>query len=121
MPVRILVVDDEPNILATLAPLLRSRGYEVSTAMTGRGAVEAVERENPDLMVLDLGLPDMDGWEALTRMRNDPDTHGLRVVAFTAHAMVGDEQRALAAGFDGYLSKPIDFSTFPTTVGDLLP
>src|SRR4030088_3012172 len=51
MPVRILVVDDEPNILATLAPLLRSRGYEVSTAMTGRGAVEAVERENPDLMV----------------------------------------------------------------------
>jgi len=58
MPVRILVVDDEPNILATLAPLLRSRGYEVSTAMTGRGAVEAVERENPDLMVLDLGLPE---------------------------------------------------------------
>jgi CheY-like chemotaxis protein len=63
----------------------------------------------------------MDGWQVLTQMRKDPDTQGLRVVAFTAHAMVGDEQRVLDAGFDGYLSKPIDFSTFRATVGDLLP
>jgi two-component system, cell cycle response regulator DivK len=70
---------------------------------------------------LDIGLPDMDGWEALTIIRQDPRTAELRVIAFTAHAMVGDEERALDAGFDGYLSKPIDFASFARTVGDLLP
>src|SRR5262245_66516678 len=95
MPVRILVVDDEPNILATLAPLLRSRGYEVSTAMTGRAAVEAVERENPDLMVLDLGLPDMDGVE-VTRLVRDGRT--TPIVVLSGRGAEGDEVRALGAG-----------------------
>src|SRR5262245_9318775 len=103
MPVRILVVDDEPNILATLAPLLRSRGYEVSTAMTGRGAVEAVERENPDLMVLDLGLPDMDGVE-VTRLVRDGRT--TRIVVLSARGAEGDKVRALDAGADDYVTKP---------------
>ena len=69
MPPRILVVDDEPNILGTLAPLLRARGYEVFTAMNGRAALEAVDRDKPDLIVLDLGLPDIDGVEVC---RADP-------------------------------------------------
>jgi len=103
MPVRILVVDDEPNILATLAPLLRSRGYEVSTAMTGRGAVEAVERENPDLMVLDLGLPDMDGVE-VTRLVRDGRT--TPIVVLSARGAEGDKVRALDAGADDYVTKP---------------
>src|SRR6185436_14326449 len=103
MPVRILVVDDEPNILATLAPLLRSRGYEVSTAMTGRGAVEAVERDNPDLMVLDLGLPDMDGVE-VTRLIRDGRT--TPIVVLSARGAEGDKVRALDAGADDYVTKP---------------
>src|SRR6476660_4235795 len=103
MLVRILVVDDEPNILATLAPLLRSRGYEVSTAMTGRGAVEAVERENPDLMVLDLGLPDMDGVE-VTRLVRDGRT--TPIVVLSARGTEGDKVRALDAGADDYVTKP---------------
>ena len=103
MPVRILVVDDEPNILATLAPLLRSKGYEVSTAMTGRGAVEAVERENPDLMVLDLGLPDMDGVE-VTRLVRDGRT--TPIVVLSARGAEGDKVRALDAGADDYVTKP---------------
>jgi two-component system KDP operon response regulator KdpE len=103
MPVRILVVDDEPNILATLAPLLRSRGYEVSTAMTGRGAVEAVERENPDLMVLDLGLPDMDGVE-VTRLVRDGRT--TPIVVLSARGAEDDKVRALDAGADDYVTKP---------------
>ena len=74
MPARILVVDDEPNILATLAPLLRTRGYDVSTAMNGRGALEAVEREEPDLIVLDLGLPDMDGVDVCRLVRDGRST-----------------------------------------------
>src|SRR6267142_6135300 len=103
MPVRILVVDDEPNILATLAPLLRSRGYEVSTAMTGRGAMEAVERENPDVVVLDLGLPDMDGVEVTRLVR---DGRATPIVVLSARAAEGDKVRALDAGADDYVTKP---------------
>jgi len=103
MPVRILVVDDEPNILATLAPLLRSRGYEVSTAMTGRGAVEAVERESPDLMVLDLGLPDMDGVEVTRLVRDGRSTP---IVVLSARGAERDKVRALDAGADDYVTKP---------------
>jgi len=103
MPVRILVVDDEPNILATLAPLLRSKGYEVSTAMTGRAAVEAVERENPDLMVLDLGLPDMDGVEVTRLVR---DGRATPIVVLSARDAEGDKVRALDAGADDYVTKP---------------
>ena len=70
---------------------------------------------------MDLGLPDMDGWQALNELRAEPGAADLRVVAFTAHAMVGDRERALAAGFDGYLSKPIDFATFADSVAGFLP
>jgi two-component system KDP operon response regulator KdpE len=103
MPARILIVDDEPNILATLAPLLRSRGYEVSTAMSGRGALEAVERESPDLIVLDLGLPDMDGVEVTQLVR---DGRATPIVAQSARGAEGDKVRALDAGADDYVTKP---------------
>jgi two-component system KDP operon response regulator KdpE len=103
MPPRILVVDDEPNILATLAPLLRSRGYEVNTAMTGRAAVEAVERDNPDLIVLDLGLPDMDGVDVCRLVREGRATP---IVVLSARGAEGDKVRALDAGADDYVTKP---------------
>jgi two-component system KDP operon response regulator KdpE len=103
MPARILVVDDEPNILATLAPLLRSRGYEVSTAMTGRAALESVERETPDLIVLDLGLPDMDGVEVTRLVR---DGRATPIVVLSARGAEGDKVRALDAGADDYVTKP---------------
>jgi DNA-binding response OmpR family regulator len=69
MPGRILIVDDEPSILATMAPLLRGRGYEVSTATTGHAALDAVDRQPPQLVILDLGLPDLDGIEVCRRLR----------------------------------------------------
>src|SRR5712691_8915710 len=103
MPVRILVVDDEPTILATLAPLLRSRGYDVSTAMTGRGAIESIERDTPDLMVLDLGLPDMDGVEVTRLVRDGRSTP---IVVLSARGAEGDKVRALDAGADDYVTKP---------------
>jgi two-component system, OmpR family, KDP operon response regulator KdpE len=103
MPARILVVDDEPNILATLAPLLRSRGYHVDTAMSGRSALEAVERENPDLIVLDLGLPDMDGVEVTRLVR---DGRATPIVVLSARGAEGDKVRALDAGADDYVTKP---------------
>jgi two-component system KDP operon response regulator KdpE len=103
MALRILVVDDEPNILATVSPLLRSRGYDVFTAMTGRAALDTVERENPDLIVLDLGLPDIDGVEVCTHVR---DTRNVPILVLSARGAEGDKVRALDAGADDYVTKP---------------
>lgn len=103
MPPRILVVDDEPNILSTLAPLLRARGYEVFTAMSGRAAVETAEREKPDLVVLDLGLPDIDGVEVCRTIR---DNANVPIVILSARGAEGDKVRALDIGADDYVTKP---------------
>lgn len=103
MPAKILIVDDEPSLLATMAPLLRSRGYEVLTAMTGRAALEAVERDKPDLIVLDLGLPDMDGIEVCRAVR---DRSTLPIVVLSARGAEGDKVRALDTGADDYVTKP---------------
>ena len=103
MPPRILVVDDEPNILATLAPLLRTRGYEVSTAMNGRTALEVIERENPDLIVLDLGLPDIDGVEVCRLVR---ESRATPILVLSARGAESDKVRALDAGADDYVTKP---------------
>ena len=79
MPARVLLVDDEPNIIATVGTLLRAQGYDLSVAMTGRAALEGFEREKPDLIVLDLGLPDMDGVEVCMQMRRRIGLYGSNV------------------------------------------
>ena len=103
MPPRILLVDDEPNILGTLAPLLRGRGYEVHTAMNGRAAIETVDREKPDLIVLDLGLPDLDGVEVCRQIR---ESLNVPIVVLSARGAEGDKVRALDVGADDYVTKP---------------
>ena len=103
MPVRILIVDDEPNILATVAPLLRARGYEPHTAMTGRAALEIVDRDKPDLVVLDLGLPDLDGVEVCRAIR---EQSAVSIVVLSAREAEDDKVRALDAGADDYVTKP---------------
>lgn len=103
MPPKVLLVDDEPNIVSTLGPLLRSRGYDVLTAMTGHAAVETVERNSPDVIVLDLGLPDMDGGEVCRIVR---ETHRIPIVVLSARGAEGDKVRALDLGADDYVTKP---------------
>jgi two-component system KDP operon response regulator KdpE len=103
MPPRILVVDDEPNILGTLAPLLQARGYEVFTAMTGRAAIDAVDRDKPDLIVLDLGLPDIDGVDLCRTIR---EAITVPIVVLSARGSEGDKVRALDVGADDYVTKP---------------
>lgn len=103
MPPKVLVVDDEPNILATLGPLLRARGYDVSTAMTGRAAVQTVECDTPDLIVLDLGLPDIDGVEVCRIVR---EMHSVPIIVLSARGAEGDKVRALDLGADDYVTKP---------------
>ena len=103
MPAKVLIVDDEPSILATMAPLLRSGGYDVLTATSGRAAVESVERDKPDLIVLDLGLPDVDGFEVCRIVREHSMTP---IVVLSARGAEGDKVRALDTGADDYVTKP---------------
>ena len=118
----ILVIEDTPANRALATKLLQAAGHEVLSADTAAEGMALAREVLPDLVLLDLGLPDMDGWQALSELRADRGPAAtLRIVAFTAHTMVGDEERARAAGFDEYLSKPIDFATFADTIGDLLP
>ena len=103
MPVRILIVDDEPAILATMAPMLRSRGYDVSTAMSGTAALESVERANPDLIILDLGLPDLSGVEVCRLVRDGRSTP---IIVVSARGAESEKVAALDAGADDYVTKP---------------
>jgi len=103
MAARILIVDDEPNIIATVGPLLRARGYDVLSAMSGRAALQAVERDKPDLIVLDLGLPDIDRVEVCRRVRH---TASVPILILSARGAEGDKVSALDAGADDYVTKP---------------
>jgi two-component system cell cycle response regulator DivK len=112
----ILVVEDTPANLALASKLLRAAGHEVLTTETAAAGIAMARNRLPDLVLMDLGLPDMDGWQALREIRADQRAAELLVIAFTADAMLGDRERTLAGGFDGYLSKPIDFATFAASV-----
>ena len=103
MSTRILIVDDEPNIVATVAPLLRARGYEVFSAMSGRAGLESVDRDKPDLIVLDLGLPDVDGVDVCRQIR---ETTNVPILVLSARGAEGDKVGALDSGADDYVTKP---------------
>lgn len=103
MAPRILIVDDEPNIIGTVVPLLRRQGYEVSSAMTGRAALQSLDRDRPDLLVLDLGLPDVEGVDLCVQVRQ---VSGLPILVLSARGAEGDKVRALDAGADDYVTKP---------------
>jgi two-component system KDP operon response regulator KdpE len=103
MSQRILIVDDEPNIVATVSPLLRARGYDVLSAMSGRAGLDTLERDKPDLVVLDLGLPDLDGVEVCRQMRQ---TSNVPILVLSARGAEGDKVAALDAGADDYVTKP---------------
>lgn len=100
---RVLVVDDEPSILAALVPLLRARGYEVFSATSGQTALDAVDRHQPQLVILDLGLPDMEGAEVCRRIR---EGRTVPIVVLSARGAEGDKVSALDAGADDYVTKP---------------
>jgi CheY-like chemotaxis protein len=117
---RILVVEDSPDIRVLIRMLLEAAGHEVSTAPDGRAGVEAVRAQRPELVLMDLSLPVLSGWEATKEIKEDPDIASIPIVAVTAHAMHGDRERALAAGCDGFILKPIDEETFESLVRSYL-
>ena len=103
MPVHVLIVDDEPNIIGTVVPLLRAHGYEVSSAMSGRAALDVVERDTPDVIVLDLGLPDMPGIDVCRHVRL---SSSVPILVLSAREAEQDKVTALDAGADDYVTKP---------------
>ena len=117
---RILIAEDSPDIRALIQMLLEGAGHEVIAVSDGRAAVAATRDRLPDLVLMDLSLPILSGWEAARQIRNDPATAPIPIVAVTAHAMHGDRERAMAAGCDGFIPKPIDEETFPSRILDFV-
>jgi CheY-like chemotaxis protein len=108
----ILLVEDNEVNRRLAGFLLRSHGYEVREATTALAAFEILEKERPDLIVMDIQLPGMDGLEATRKLKEQPGTADIPVIAVTSYAMKGDREKALAAGCAGYVTKPIDKKTF---------
>jgi two-component system cell cycle response regulator DivK len=113
---QILVVEDNERNMKLFCDLLQASGYRTLEATTGERAVELALQHGPDLVLMDIQLPDIDGVEALDRLRADERSASMIVLALTAQAMEGDRERFLAAGFDGYLSKPVEIAEFVSTV-----
>jgi two-component system cell cycle response regulator DivK len=117
---RILVVEDDEMNRDSLTRLLRRRGYELLTARDGVEGVMVGQSEMPDLILMDMSLPVLDGWEATRRLKAAPKTQAIPIIALTAHAMAADRDKALAAGCDDYDSKPIDLKRLLPKIEALL-
>jgi CheY-like chemotaxis protein len=117
---QILVVEDDEMNRDSLTRLLRRRGYEMLTACDGLEGVMVGQSEMPDLILMDMSLPVLDGWEATRRLKAAPKTQAIPIIALTAHAMAADRDKALAAGCDDYDSKPIDLKRLLPKIEALL-
>jgi two-component system cell cycle response regulator DivK len=117
---RILLVEDEEMNRDSLARLLRRRGYEVLIAVDGEQGLALAQAETPDVILMDMSLPLLDGWEATRRLKAAPETRAIPVVALTAHAMAAHREQALAAGCDDYDTKPIDLARLLPKIEALL-
>ncbi len=117
---RILLVEDNEMNRDMLSRRLKRMGFEVLIAEDGRAGVDLATTERPDLILLDMSLPVMDGWEAAGHLKANPQTQEIPVVALTAHAMEGDREKALAAGCDDYDTKPVNFSGLLEKIKTLL-
>jgi len=106
---KILIVEDNEMNRDMLSRRLIRKGFEIVMAEDGRKGVEMSKSENPDLILMDLSLPIMDGWQATTSIKNDDQTKNIPIIVLTAHAMAGDREKALDAGADEYDTKPIEF------------
>ena len=107
---KILLVEDHEEIWDFLSRRLKRRGFDVVLAHDGQAGVDKVRSERPEVVLLDMNLPVMDGWTAARTLKADPATAGIPLIALTAHAMSGDRDKALEAGCDDYHPKPVDFS-----------
>ena len=115
---KILVVEDNEDNLQVICDELDYAGYEVVSAGDGEEAIQKTLAERPDLILMDISIPIIDGWEVTRRLKADPKTGNIPIIALTAHAMAGDEQKAKAAGCDGYIAKPCTPDEVAAKVGN---
>ncbi len=106
---KILLVEDNEMNRDMLSRRLIKKGYELVMAMDGEQAIELAQTEIPDLILMDISLPGVDGWEATRRLKAKPETQAIPIIALTAHAMAGDREKCLEAGCDDYDTKPVEF------------
>ena len=120
MEEKILVIEDTPVNMELVTDLLEVVGYQVIQAETAETGIERARAEAPDLILMDIGLPGMDGLTAAGILKRDQLTKDISIIALTSHAMKEDEERIIAAGCDGYITKPIDTREFPKTVASFI-
>ena len=118
---RILYVEDNEDNVYMLRHRLERKGLEVIVANDGEQGIAAAARERPDLILMDLSLPVIDGWEAARRLKSSSETRAIPIIALSAHAMAGDRERALAAGCDDYDTKPVNLAGLMAKIEALLP
>jgi CheY-like chemotaxis protein len=116
----ILIVDDNPQNLKLARVVLANEGFDVRTAANAEDALQILRTVTPSLILMDVQLPGMDGLELTRRLKADPATRPIRVIALTAYAMKGDDEKAFAAGCDGYITKPIDIERLASVVSSYL-
>lgn len=121
MPSHILIIEDDPASLALMAYLLGTFGHAVLVATAGEEGLMLIMRHRPDLIICDLRLPGIDGLEVARQIKANPVLSKIPLIAVTAYAMVGDREKVLAAGFDGYIAKPLAPETFVTQIDSYLP
>jgi len=117
---RVLLVEDNPDNLALVRFLLERSGYAVIEAYNGVQGLELARTEKPDLILMDLSLPELDGWAAAQELKADQATAAIPLLALTAHTLPGDRKRAMESGFDGYISKPINVPAFAEEITEAL-
>ncbi|HOT23572.1 MAG TPA: response regulator [Thermoleophilia bacterium] len=116
----ILVADDDPDILSIVSMSLEAQGYTVHKATNGREAVEMAREHHPDLILLDMMMPELSGYEAVSEIKGDPATRGIPIVGLSAKAMASDMERATDVGIDGYITKPFRIAHVVATVDEYL-
>jgi len=120
LPRKIMVVDDNRDSRELVVKVLKTKGYQMVEASDGEEALEKVIIEKPDLILLDISIPKIDGFEVCRRIKSQEDFKSIPVVALTAHAMKGDREKTLGVGFEGYISKPINIRELPDQVKSYL-
>ncbi|MBI5590022.1 MAG: response regulator [Deltaproteobacteria bacterium] len=117
---RILIVEDNPQNRLLVKAVLEFHGYEIMEAKDGQEGIEMAKKYKPDLILMDLQMPVMDGFIAGKIIRGDPDTKNIKMIALTSFAMSGDKERIMKAGFDHYIAKPIDTRELPDLIKEIL-
>ena len=117
---RILVVDDEAHIVMILKDSLEFSGFQVTTAYNGEEALDSVYKERPDLIVLDIGMPKLDGWEVCRRLKSSADTRDIPVIILTAYAQMSDKKKGATLGAERFISKPCDLTYLVEEINALL-